>query len=153
MKRESEKSMIPQDMIDLLVERHNAIVAINRASGAPQLTPVWFLWDGEAFYFRIGKSTAKYRNVVRDQSISLMINDRDGFRYLTISGRAQIIEDNPFDVAVQIVKKYYAPELAPQRMPQEREPDVVTIKLPPEKVVAVVEAIAREAVESWPLHA
>jgi hypothetical protein len=33
-------------------------------------------------------------------------------------------------------------------MLQEREPDVVTIKLRPEKVVAVVEVIAREAVES-----
>ena len=145
--------MIPQDMIDLLVERNNAIVAINRPGKGAQLTPVWFLWDGETFCFRIARSTAKYRHIVRDPAISLMIYDRRGFRYLTITGQAQILEDNSFDVAVQIVRKYYAPDLAPQKMPQEQEPDVVTIKLRPEKVVAVVEAIAREAVESWTPHA
>jgi PPOX class probable F420-dependent enzyme len=141
--------MIPQDTYDLLALRNNAIVAINRPSGGPQLSPVWYLWDGDAFYFRIAKSTAKYRLLKRDPSISLIINDHAGFRYLTAYGQAQIMENNPADVAVQIVKKYYAPSLAPQKMPQDQEPDVVTIKLRPEKVVAVVEAIAQEAVESW----
>jgi PPOX class probable F420-dependent enzyme len=143
--------MIPQDMYDLLALRNNAIVAINRPSGGPHLTPVWYLWDGDAFYFRIARSTAKYRYLKQNPSISLMINDDAGFRYVTVYGRAQIMEANPADVAIQIVKKYYAPVLALQKMPQDQEPDVVTIKLCPEKVVAVVETIAREANESWAL--
>lgn len=141
--------MIPQDMCDLLALRNNAIVAINRPSGGPQLTPVWYLWDGDAFYFRIAKSTAKYRHLKRNPFISLMVNDNAGFRYLTAYGQARIMEANPADVAAQIVKKYYAPALAPYRLPQGQEPDVMTIKLCPEKVVAVVEAIAREAAGSW----
>ena len=143
--------MIPQDMMDLLTGRSIAIVGIHRSSGSPQLGPVWYLWDGEAFYFRIAKSTAKYRNIQRDPSISLMVIDPLGFRYITAYGQAQIIEPNPADVAAQIVNKYYAPTLAPQKMPPSVEPDVVTIKLQPEKVIAVVEDIAREAVESWSL--
>lgn len=141
--------MIPQDVCDLLALRNNAIVAINRPSDSPQLTPVWYLWDGDAFYFRIAKSTAKYRHLKRNPSISLIVNDNAGFRYLTAYGQAQILEDNPVNVATQIVKKYYAPALAPQKLPQDQEPDVVTIKLRPEKVVAVIEAIAREAADSW----
>jgi PPOX class probable F420-dependent enzyme len=141
--------MIPQDVRDLLALRNNAIVAINRPSNGPQLTPVWYLWDGDAFYFRIGKSTAKYRHLKRNPSISLIVNDNTGFRYLTAYGQAQIMEDNPADVATQIVKKYYAPVLAQKKLPQDQEPDVVTVKLRPEKVVAVIEAIAREAAESW----
>ena len=141
--------MIPEDMFDLLAGRNIAIVGINRSSGGPQLGPVWFLWNGEAFYFRIAKSTAKYRNIVREPSISLMVIDTRGFRYITAYGQAQIIEPNPPDVAAQIVNKYYAPALAPQKMPPDSEPDVVTIKLQPEKVLAVNEDIAREAVESW----
>lgn len=141
--------MIPQDVADLLTSRNNAIVALNRAAGGPQLSPVWYVWDGDAFYFRIAKNTAKYRNIRRNTSISLMIYDATGFRYLVAYGDAQILEHNPRDVAVQIVQKYYAPSLALQRMPEEHEPDVVTIKMCPEKVVAVVEAIAQEAVESW----
>jgi PPOX class probable F420-dependent enzyme len=144
--------MIPQNVSDLLALRNNAIIAINRSSGSPQLSPVWYLWDGDAFYFRIAKSTAKYRLLKQNPSISLMVNDHTGFRYLTAYGQAQIMEDNPADVAIQIVKKYYAPALVPQKLPQDQEPDVVTIKLRPEKVVAVVEDIAREAAESWELY-
>lgn len=143
--------MIPEDMLDLLTGRNIAIVGIHRSSGGPQLGPVWYLWDGEAFYFSIAKNTAKYRNILRDPSISLMVIDTRGFRYITAYGQAQIIELNPADVAAQIVNKYYAPSLATQKMPPDSEPDVVTIKLQPEKVVTVVEEIAREAVESWSL--
>jgi len=141
--------MIPHEVADLLTSRNNAIIALHRASGGPQLSPVWYVWDGDAFYFRVAKNTAKYRNILRNSSISLMIYDVSGFRYLVAYGDAQILDHNPRDVAVQIVQKYYAPSLALQRMPEEHEPDVVTIKLCPEKVVAVVEAIAQEAVESW----
>ena len=136
-------------MSNLLTQRNTAIVGIDRPSGGPHLSPVWFLWDGDFFYFRIARSTAKYRHITRNPAISLFIHDHTGSRYLTIYGQAHMLEDNPTDVAVQIVKKYYAPALAPQRMPQEQEPDVVTIRLRPEKVVAVDEAIAREAVDSW----
>lgn len=141
--------MIPQEFADLLTSRTNAIVALNRVSSGPQLSPVWFVWDGDAFYFRIAKDTAKYRNILRNRSISLMIYDTAGFRYLVAYGNAIVLDHNPRDVAVQIVHKYYAPALASQRMPADQEPDVVTIKLSPEKVVTVVEAIAQEAVESW----
>ncbi|MBV9229781.1 MAG: PPOX class F420-dependent oxidoreductase [Chloroflexi bacterium] len=141
--------MIPQDMDDLLAQRITAIVAINRASGGPHLSPVWYLWDGEVFYFRIARSTAKYRHIKHDPSISLMINDTAGFRYLTAYGQAEIMEANPADVAAAIVKKYYAPAVTLQKLPQGQEPDVVTIKLRPEKVVAIVEAAAREAAGSW----
>jgi len=141
--------MIPQDMCDLLTQRNPAIVGIDRPSGGPHLSPVWYLWDGDSFYFRIAKSTAKYRHLIRNPAISLLVNDHTGFRYLTVYGQAQILEVNPAGVAAQIVTKYYAPALAPERMPQGQEPDVVTIKLRPEKVVAVVETIAREATDSW----
>ncbi|QBD81288.1 TIGR03618 family F420-dependent PPOX class oxidoreductase [Ktedonosporobacter rubrisoli] len=141
--------MIPQDMYDLLRQRNPAIVGVDRPSGSPHLSPVWFLWGDDSFYFRIDKSTAKYRHLKRNPAISLLINDHTGFRFLTVYGQAQIMEDNPADIAAQIVHKYYAPALAPERMPPEEEPDVVTIKLRPEKVVAIVEEIAREAANSW----
>ncbi len=141
--------MISEDVRDLLEQRNNAIVAINRSVGGPQLSPVWYLWDGEAFYFRIGTHTTKYRNLMRDAAISLMVIDSAGFRYLTAYGQAQILDSNPADIAAQIVERYYAPHLAPHKMPPDVEPDVVTVRLRPDKVVAVVEDIAREAVESW----
>lgn len=140
--------MFPQEVADLLTSRHPAIVAINRPIG-PHLSPVWFLWHDNAFYFRVALQTAKYRNIKRDPSISLFLTDEEGSRYIAVSGEAQLLESNPRDLAVAIVEKYYAPTMAPYKMPPSEELDVVTIKLRPEKITTVVEEIAREAVASW----
>ena len=45
----------------------DAILAVNRPEGGPQLTPVWFIWDGEAFWLSTRNHSAKYRNMQRDQ--------------------------------------------------------------------------------------
>ena len=141
--------MIPQEMQDLLTQRNTAIVAINRRSGGPQLSPVWYLWDGEVFYFRVARNTAKYANLKRNPSISLIVNDITGFRYITVYGQAEIIEADSADVSARIASRYYAPEMAKQIISQPLEPGAVTVRVRPEKVVAVIEDIAREAANSW----
>src|SRR5690242_15598774 len=116
--------MIPQEMQDLLTQRNTAIIAINRRSVSPQMSPVWYLWDGEAFYFRIARGTAKYANIKRNPSISLMINDIAGFRYITVYGQADMSETDSADIADRIARRYYAPEVAKQIVGQPPEPDV-----------------------------
>ena len=141
--------MIPEHMLDLITQRHTAIVAIARRSGGPQLSPVWFLWDGEAFWFRVGRTTAKYHNIRRSPAISLFVTDSSGFRYLVVYGQAEIVEANPRAIAMRIVEKYYAPAQVARHLPPDEEPDVVTVRVRPEHVVAVIEEIAREAVSTW----
>jgi len=41
----------------------NAIVATNGVAGLPQLTPNWYLWDGERFLVCTARNTAKVRNL------------------------------------------------------------------------------------------
>lgn len=142
--------MIPHNMRDLVTQRNNAIVAINRPSGSPHLSPVWYVWDGDAFWFRIARSTAKYRNLLRDPAISLFFTDPSGVRYLAVSGQAEVLEHDDVAIAAQLAEKYYAPPLAQLRqLPRAEEPDVVTIRVHPKNVVAVVEEIAQEAANSW----
>ncbi|HEV8193209.1 MAG TPA: pyridoxamine 5'-phosphate oxidase family protein, partial [Ktedonobacterales bacterium] len=45
-------------------DRRNAILAVNRPQGGPQLTPVWYVWDGEALWFSIRTTSAKYRHML-----------------------------------------------------------------------------------------
>lgn len=123
-----------QDLQDLLAQKNNAIVAINRPGKGPQVTPVWYLWDGEAFYFGITRDRAKYPNIKRDPSISLMIDE--GPKYVAAYGVAQIIEQGVEEHLSRIVAKYVAPAEMEKWM-QRVGPlsNRVIIKLQPEKFV------------------
>ena len=138
--------MIPQEMQDLL-QHKNAILAINRPSGGPQVTPMWFVWDGEAFYISTTKDRAKYNHIQRDPSISLIVDG--GPRYIAAYGKAEIIDPHEVDissVAAQMVAKYVPPEQkeqAEQLRQRVQEPNRVIIKLRPEKVVARDERTAQ----------
>jgi PPOX class probable F420-dependent enzyme len=130
------KPMIPQEMQDLLTQRNNAIIAVNRPTGGPQVTPVWYLWDGEAFYFSTTKDRAKYAHIKRNPAISLIVDG--GPRYIAAYGQAEIIEQitpDLADLAVQMAAKYVPPEGVEQLVKLAQEPGRVVIKLRPEKVV------------------
>jgi PPOX class probable F420-dependent enzyme len=138
--------MIPQEMQDLLAQRNNAIVAVNRRSGAPHVTPVWYLWDGEVFYFSTTKDRAKYTNIKRDPSISLVVDG--GSRYIAAYGQAEIVDHtypNFVDMAVQMASKYVPPERMEQLVKLAQAPDRVVIKLRPEKVVVRNEVVVEKA--------
>jgi PPOX class probable F420-dependent enzyme len=76
-----------------LAEPRNAMVAGIRRDGRPQMTPNWFLWDGE--HFRISTTTdrAKYKVFSRDQRVQLAIDDATGFSYVLVDGTVEISED------------------------------------------------------------
>jgi PPOX class probable F420-dependent enzyme len=124
-----------QDLQDLLAKRNNAIIAINRPEKGPHVTPVWYLWDGEAFYFSITRNRAKYPNIKRDPSISLVIDE--GPKYIAAYGVAQIIEQNVEELLSRIVAKYVAPEEVEKWMQGRVGPlaERVIIRLQPEKFV------------------
>lgn len=124
-----------QDLQDLLAKRNNAIVAITRPGKAPQVTPVWYLWDGEAFYFSITKNRAKYPNIKRNPAISLVVDE--GPRYIAAYGTAQLIEQDVEELLSRIVAKYVEPAEMETWMQGRVGPitDRVIIKLQPEKFV------------------
>ena len=77
----------------LLDEAPNAVVATIGPSGRPQLTPNWFLWDGDVFWVSTGVETVKVRNLRRDSRITLCIDRSEPPEtYVQITGTAEIIE-------------------------------------------------------------
>ena len=89
-----------------LAESRNATMATIRANGTPQLTPVWFVWDGEHFIISITTERAKYKNLVRDARMSLCIDDVTGFGYVTAEGKAEIREQDIWEDTRKILVKY-----------------------------------------------
>lgn len=136
--------MVPQELQDLLKQRNNAIVAVNRRSGAPHVTPVWYVWDGEDFYFSITTDRAKYANIRRDPSISLIVDE--GSAYVAAYGEAEFFDMNhPYvpALAEQIVTKYTNGEQREQFLKLVKEPSRVIVKLHPEKIVTSTLSVAR----------
>lgn len=99
-------------------DRH-AIVATNGPDGAPQLTPVWYLYEGGTLYISAQVDTVKIRNLRRDPALSVCIDGgRGDSRYVVMRGQAQLIEPHePLQEQVRrrIIGKYHASEEAADR--------------------------------------
>jgi len=124
------QSPIPADAADLLVSTALAHVATIGPDGAPQVTPVWFDWDGR--YLRFSQTTRrqKYRNLRRDPRLAVSIVDPDNpYRSLEPRGVVARIEPDP-DLA--FVDKVTMKDLGQERDPSRNPPGE-------ERVVVVVE--------------
>ena len=114
-----------------LAESRNATMATIRANGTPQLTPVWFVWDGEQFIISITTERAKYKNLVRDTRMSLCIDDVTGFGYVTAEGKAEIREQDIWEDTRKILVKYQGEDGGAEYLERMKtEPRVLVVMKP-----------------------
>lgn len=114
-----------------LAESRNATMATIRANGTPQLTPVWFVWDGEQFIISITTERAKYKNLVRDARMSLCIDDVTGFGYVTAEGIVEIREQDIGEDTRKILVKYQGEEGGMEYLERMKtEPRVLVVMKP-----------------------
>lgn len=101
----------------LQADRH-AILATNGRNGAPQLTPVWYLFLDGVLYASAQPTTVKVINLRRDPTVTVCIDgSRDDTRYVVLRGRAELIEPGERQKALrwQIVRHYHADETEANR--------------------------------------
>ena len=128
--------MTPEEIRVLLSKSNNAIVGVNRADGGPQLTPVWFGWDGTSFLFTTTKDRVKYLNIKRNPSISLIVDDLEAHKYIVAYGQAEIIEHNVGELALPIIQKYVSGDRLEQMVKMvNNDPSRVLVVLHPDKIV------------------
>jgi PPOX class probable F420-dependent enzyme len=97
-------------MSQILSTARNAVVGVNRPGKAPQLSIVWFVWDGEAFSFSTTNDRAKFFNIQRDPAISLLVDD-GAHGYVAAYGCAEIVTENLRAAARPIVNKYMSDDV------------------------------------------
>ena len=128
--------MTIEELQALLSKTNNAIIGVNRTQGGPQLTPVWFAWDGTSFFFTTTKDRVKYINLQRDPSISLIVDDLETHNYVVAYGRAEIIEQNVGELTRPIIAKYASADKFEQMIKMiENDPGRVLVVLHPEKIL------------------
>jgi len=125
---------IPDEFKDVLTQKKAfANLATVGADGGPQVTPVWFDWDGTHLRFNSAKGRVKDKNVRRTPKVALAIVDPDNpYRYLQIKGRvAEMIEAGADAHIDALAKKYMGVDKYPYRKPGEVR---VIYKVVPERV-------------------
>ena len=108
--------MIDGQIEEMLRAPLNGVLATNRRDGAPQLSPIWHLYEEGRFYISVGADSVKARNVRRDKRVSLCVDEGhpDG-RAVTVYGTAELIEEESAwldDMTWRITLHYHESEAA-----------------------------------------
>ncbi len=117
--------------------RAHAVVATINKDGSPQLTPVWYHWDGRTFTFAVQERTLKHRNLQRDPRLTASVHaEPNGEKYAVLSGRATIERGDVQAWRRRIWGRYVAPREVIKRLPEGSQPDppMVVVHLVPDKL-------------------
>jgi len=112
---------IPEKFRDLLTKKAFASLATVMADGSPQVTPVWFDFDGTHLRVNSAKGRVKDRNMRRNGRVALSVMDPENpYRHLAIRGRVEEITEAGADGHIDsLSKKYLGQDRYPNRRPGE----------------------------------
>jgi PPOX class probable F420-dependent enzyme len=119
-----------------LAEPHTLVLATISRNGAPQLSTVWFRWDGEAFWISTNRDRAKYRNLARDPRVTVLVDDPHRETSVAGYGRAEFaaFHDDAYEGALAIVSRYV--EDGPAYLAERAGESRVLIRIQPERLVS-----------------
>ena len=123
--------VIPEKYKDLFEKKAFANLATLMPNGTPQVTPVWFDYDGTHILVNSARGRRKDKNIERNPAVALSIQDPDNpYRYLEVRGRVEeITEDGADEHIDKMAKKYMGVDKYPYRQPTEKR---VIYKIKPE---------------------
>jgi PPOX class probable F420-dependent enzyme len=125
---------VPEAFKDLLTTKKAfASLATVNADGSPQVTPVWFDWDGRHIRVNTARGRVKEKNLRRSPAVSLAIMDPDNpYRYVQIKGRVASVTETGADAHIDSLAKKY---LGQDRYPYRKADEVrVTFSIVPDRV-------------------
>jgi PPOX class probable F420-dependent enzyme len=126
-------AMIPDRFKDIFSKVAFAHLATLMPDGSPQVTPVWCDLDGNNVRVNSAKGRVKDRNMRRDKTVALSIQDPDNpYRYIAVQGEVVEITEQGADAHIDLLaKKYLGKDKYPFRGPGEVR---VMYKIQPAKV-------------------
>lgn len=119
-----------------LEQPHHCVMATVNRDGTPQLTTMWYDLDGEIVVLNTTRGLLKERNLRRDPRMAICVSD--GPRYVTVSGRAEIVEDRALQAeeVARLATRYLGRRLGAQRWDVIAAHDRLGIHLYVERVVS-----------------
>ena len=110
------------------------VVTTLREDGSPHATVVWVDIEDGKVSFNTARGRAKVKHLERDPRASLLMVDPDNpFRWVAVSGTAELTEEGADAQIDKLAKKYLGKDEYPWRRPEETR---VKVLIEPEKVDA-----------------
>jgi PPOX class probable F420-dependent enzyme len=126
--------IIHKNYADLLTREKRAFasLALVLGDGTPQVTPVWFDWDGELITINTARGRVKDKVLRRKPVVAMAILDPSNpYRYIQIKGRVVFeSESGAYEQICDLQEKYRGDRNYPKRPDEVR----VIYKVKPEKV-------------------
>jgi PPOX class probable F420-dependent enzyme len=105
-----------------------------RSDGSPHSTVVWVDVEDGKVSFNTARGRAKPKHLERDPRASLLVVDpNDPYKYVAVSGHAQLTEQGADAQIDKLAKKYIGKDEYPWRNPEEPR---IKVLIEPEKVTA-----------------
>jgi len=126
---------IPDQYKDLLQKKAFAHLGTVMKDGSPQVTPIWFDYDGTHVRINSAKGRWKDKNMRNRPKVALSIPDPDNpYRYMQIRGTVTEVTESGADAHIDsLAKKYLGQDKYPYRQPGEER---VIYKIAVERVNA-----------------
>ncbi len=125
---------IPEKFVDLISKekRAYAYLALVTKDGAPQVTPVWFDYDGTYIVINTARGRVKDKILHRHPVVALAIADpANPYRYVQIRGGVVVeTEEGAYEQICTLAEKYRGVREYPKNFGEVR----VTYKILPEKI-------------------
>lgn len=101
--------MSDQEMIDFLSESNLARIATVKPSGAPHVSPVWYLWENNQLFIAIPRTSVKTRNIKKNNKVAVTIDSNIGPKGIIIEGTAEL-EELGEEIELRLIQRYVSPE-------------------------------------------
>jgi general stress protein 26 len=92
--------------------RRYAVLATSDPDGGIRLTPIWFLFEDDRFYFASSSESRPVKNVERNLAASVVVDAREPGRerWVSASGPGEILRDGEAQsINTRIWRRYLAP--------------------------------------------
>lgn len=98
----------PEKYKDLLEKKTFAHLGTLMPDGSPQVTPLWWEYDGTHIVVNSARGRTKDKNMRRDPRVAITISDPDNpYRYVQLRGRVvEITEEGAKAHIDKLAKKY-----------------------------------------------
>jgi PPOX class probable F420-dependent enzyme len=113
---------IPEKFLPVLKEKKAlAHLATVMPDGSPQVTPVWFMFDGKNFIVNTARGRVKDKNMTKNAAVALSIIDPENpYAHIAIRGKiSKITEDGAAANIDAMAKKYLGQDKYPFGQPGE----------------------------------
>lgn len=126
--------MSEQAIREFLDGKHVGVLGVNRRRGGPQLSPVWYSYEGGCIWIPTELKVAKVANIARDPEVSFCVDDKEPpHKGLVMYCTAEIITEDIFERRQRIMSRYVGDEVGARVAAEPRPLGMALLRLRPHR--------------------